>query len=222
MKKLLIILFIFSSLQPILAQDLSRSNIYSYVKENYGTKWKYIALYFADKDTLDADNALCFEKTIQVPGKNKNELYVELNFWFLKTFSNASSKIEMADKDLGVIMAKGYFPNIAYHSGGMSSYCVNIRPIVRCDIQDEQVRLAVVIPNYEVTRVDDGVLNAIFDADYDKHPPYKVDVTWTLNQCFPFAKKDSHKRTSSEALAMTHGYVEVLFKNIEEKMTAQK
>ena len=207
MKKLLIVLLVFSGLQLMLAQNLTRSNIYSYVEEKYGTKWKYIALYFADKDTF-----LCFEKTIQVPGKNKNELYIELNFWFLKTFSNASSKIEMADKDLGVIMAKGYFPNIAYHSGGMSFYSVNIRPIVRCDIQDEQVKFTVVIPNYEVTRVDDGVLNAMLDADYDKHPPYKVDVTWALNQCFPFVKKDAQKRTSSKALAMTHGYIEVLFK----------
>ena len=200
-------------LQLMLAQNLTRSNIYSYVEEKYGTKWKYIALYFADKDTLDADNALCFEKTIQVPGKN--ELYIELNFWFLKTFSNANSSIEMADKELGVIMAKGYLPGIAYHSGGYSSYCVNIRPLVRCDIKNEQVKLTIVVPNYEVTKVDDGFWSAMLDEDFDKHPPYTVNETWSLNVCFPFAKKDRTKKTSSKALVMSHGYVEVLMNRIQ-------
>ena len=35
---------------------------------------------------------------------------------------------------------------------GYSSYCVNIRPLVRCDIKDEQVKLTIVVPNYEVTK----------------------------------------------------------------------
>ena len=214
-RNLLLLLLCLAGLLAVDAQTLSRKEVETYVINQYGKKWKDIALYLGEKDTLDKDNALTFEKTISVRGKSKNELFVDLNYWFLKTFSNASSSIEMADKDLGVIMAKGYFPNIAYHSGGMSSYSVNIRPIVCCDIQDEQVKLTVVIPNYEVTRVDDGVLNAMLDADYDKHPPYKVDVTWALNQCFPFAKKDAQKRTSSKALVMSHGYVEVLMNRIQ-------
>ena len=214
-RNLLLLLLWLAGLLAVDAQTLSRKEVETYVINQYGKRWKDIALYLGEKDTLDKDNALTFEKTISVRGKSKNELFVDLNYWFLKTFSNASSSIEMADKDLGVIMAKGYFPNIAYHSGGMSSYSVNIRPIVCCDIQDEQVKLTVVIPNYEVTRVDDGVLNAMLDADYDKHPPYKVDVTWALNQCFPFAKKDAQKRTSSKALVMSHGYVEVLMNRIQ-------
>lgn len=202
------------------AQNISRAAVEKYVKNQYGQSWKDAALYFADKDVLDNDNALCFEKTIQVQGKTKNELYVELHYWFLKTFSNAGSKIEMSDKDLGVIMASGYLPGIAYHSGGVSSYTVSIRPIVRCDIKDEQAKITITIPNYEVTSVDDGVVMATIDEDYDKKPPFKVDQTWSLNNCFPFAKKDPAKRTSCKALVMTHGYVDVLFKNIEEKLTA--
>lgn len=181
----------------------------------YGKRWKDIALYLGEKDTLDKDNALTFEKTISVRGKSKNELFVDLNYWFLKTFSNASSSIEMADKELGVIMAKGYLPGIAYHSGGYSSYCVNIRPLVRCDIKEEQVKLTIVVPNYEVTKVDDGIWSAMLDEDFDKHPPYTVNETWSLNVCFPFAKKDGTKKTSCKALVMSHGYVEVLMNRIQ-------
>lgn len=132
-RNLLLLLLWLAGLLAVDAQTLSRKEVETYVINQYGKRWKDIALYLGEKDTLDKDNALTFEKTISVRGKSKNELFVDLNYWFLKTFSNASSSIEMADKELGVFMAKGYLPGIAYHSGGYSSYCVNIRPLVRCD-----------------------------------------------------------------------------------------
>ena len=167
----MLLLLWLAGLLAVDAQTLSRKEVETYVINQYGQRWKDIALYLGEKDTLDKDNALTFEKTISVRGKSKNELFVDLNYWFLKTFSNANSSIEMADKELGVIMAKGYLPGIAYHSGGYSSYCVNIRPLVRCDIKDEQVKLTIVVPNYEVTKVDDGFWSAMLDEDFDKHPP---------------------------------------------------
>ncbi len=218
MKKNLLLLLLFFGFQVLNAQNIRRADVEAYVKCQYGTSWKEVSLYLANKDVLDKDNALCFDRTMQLPGKNKAEIFIDLNYWFLKTFSNASSKIELADKDLGVIMARGYLPGIAYHSGGVSSYCVNIRPIVKCDIRDGQVKVTVTIPNYEVTRVDDGIWSAMLDADYDKHPPYTVDETWSLNLCFPFAKKDFAKKTSSKAFVMTHGYAEVLLNDIQSKL----
>lgn len=200
------------------AQGLSRSTVNTYVECKYGHSWKDIALYFANTDVLDENKALNFEKVIPASGKTKEQLFIDLNYWFLKIFTNASSKIEMADKDLGIILAKGYLPDIASHSGGVSSYYVNIRPIIRCDIQDGEVKVTVTVPNYEVTRVNDGIVSAMLDEDFDKHPPFKVDETWALSQCFPFVKKDVTKRTSSKALAMTHGYVEVLMQNIENQI----
>ena len=86
---------------------------------------------------------------------------------------------------------------------------------MRCDIKDEQVKLTIVVPNYEVTKVDDGIWSAMLDEDFDKHPPYTVNETWSLNVCFPFAKKDGTKKTSSKALVMSHGYVEVLMNRIQ-------
>lgn len=218
MRKNLLLLLLFLGLQVASAQSLSRSNVDAYVEYKYGHSWRDIALYFAQTDVLDENNALNFEKVIPAVGKTKNQLYVDLNYWFLKTFTNASSRIEMADKDMGVILARGYLPNVANHSGGMSSYYVNIRPIIRCDVQDGQVKVTVTIPNYEVTRVDDGIVSAMLDEDYDKHPPFKVDQTWALNICFPFVKKDVTKKTSSKALAMAHGYMEVLLRNIENQI----
>ena len=218
MRRNILLLLLFVGVQMASAQNLSRANVNTYVENKYGHSWKDIAQYFAETDVLDENNALNFEKVIPVSGKTKEQLYIDLNYWFLKMFTNASSKIEMSDKELGIILAKGYLPQIANHSGGMSSYYVNIRPIIRCDVKDDEVKVTVTVPNYEVTRVDDGVVMAMLDEDFDKHPPFKVDQTWPLNHCFPFAKKDGAKRTSSKALAMTHGYVEMLLQNIENQI----
>ena len=42
------------------------------------------------------------------------------------------------------------------------------------------------------------------------------DEKWTLDSCFPFAAKDSHKKTSSKALIMAHAYSNVVMDKIEE------
>ena len=38
----------------------------------------------------------------------------------------------------------------------------------------------------------------------------------TLTKCYPFAKKDSHKKTSCKALVMAHAYSNVVMDKIEE------
>jgi hypothetical protein len=100
-RNLLLLLLWLAGLLAVDAQTLSRKEVETYVINQYGKRWKDIALYLGEKDTLDKDNALTFEKTISVRGKSKNELFVDLNYWFLKTFSNASSSIEMAYKVRG-------------------------------------------------------------------------------------------------------------------------
>jgi aspartyl/asparaginyl beta-hydroxylase (cupin superfamily) len=37
-----------------------------------------------------------------------------------------------------------------------------------------------------------------------------------LDKCFPFADKDSHKKTSSKAFVMAHAYSNVVIDKIEE------
>lgn len=66
MIKNLLLLLLLLGLQVLNAQSLNRANVEAYVKSQYGQSWKDIALYFADKDVLDKDNALNFEKTFSV------------------------------------------------------------------------------------------------------------------------------------------------------------
>lgn len=46
--------------------------------------------------------------------------------------------------------------------------------------------------------------------------PTRSDQNWPLDKCYPFAKKDSHKKTSCKALVMAHAYSNVVMDKIEE------
>ena len=68
------------------------------------------------------------------------------------------------------------------------------------------------IPFYSVTViVGGGWMGAIGGTR-----PVHSDQDWTLDKCFPFAQKDSHKKTSCKALVMAHAYSNVVMDKIEE------
>lgn len=52
--------------------------------------------------------------------------------------------------------------------------------------------------------------------ELEKYAKKKYGEKWTLDACFPFAAKDSHKKTSCKALIMAHAYSNVVMDKIEE------
>jgi hypothetical protein len=138
-----------------------------------------------------------------------------LNYWFTGTFNDSNSVIKLNDKDSGTIIAQGFVSSIANHAGGMNNYIVSIKPIIKCDIKDGKVRITYTIPYYSVVRmVGGGWIGAVGGS-----VPTRSDENWTLDSCFPFAEKDSHKKTSSKALVMAHAYSNVVMDKIEECIT---
>lgn len=68
-----------------------------------------------------------------------------------------------------------------------------------------------VIPAEGKTKVGGGWMGAMGGTI-----PTRSDQNWTLDKCYPFAKKDSHKKTSCKALVMAHAYSNVVMDKIEE------
>ncbi|MDO4160071.1 MAG: DUF4468 domain-containing protein [Prevotellaceae bacterium] len=213
MKKLFITIVLFLTAFTIAnAQLLRVEELEKYAKQRYGDKWIDAATNLASQLSLDKNNALTYTQIIETPGKTKNQLYVLLNYWFTATFNDANSAITLNDKELGTIIAQGYMSNIAEHAGGSNSYYVSIKPIIKCDIKDEKIRVTYTVPYYDVTCMVGGGWIGIFSDD----KPIRSDEKWTFDKCFPFVAKDSHKRTSSKALIMTHAYSNVIIDKIEE------
>lgn len=197
------------------AQIMRAEELEKYAKENFGEKWNEAALNLGSQLSLDKNNSLTYTQVIECGTQTKEQLYVILNYWFTATFNDANSVIKLNDKDLGCIIAEGYVDGIAQHTGGMSSYNVNIRPIIKVDIKDGKTRVTYTIQCYEVSQLAGGGILGAFAGTI----PAKVDQKWALEECFPFAKKDKHKKTSSKALVMAHAYSNVIMDKIQETIT---
>lgn len=209
-----VLLLIFACLASITAsaQILRAEELEKYAKERYGDKWVDAAENLGSKLALDKNNALTYVQVIQAPGKTKNDLYILLNYWFTSTFNDANSVIKLNDKDLGTIIAQGYVSSIAQHIGGMSSYNVSIEPVIKCDIKDDKIRVTYTVPFYVISKtIGGGWVGAMSGS-----MPARFNENQTLDHCFPFVKKDKHKKTSSKALIMAHAYSNVVMDKIEE------
>lgn len=194
------------------AQILRAEELENYAREWYGGDWVDAATNLGSQLTLDKNDAITYTQVISADGKSKEQLYVLLNYWFTATFNDANSVIQLNDKDLGVIIAQGFVEGIAHHIGGAKSYSVSLRPVIKCDIKDNKVRVTYTVPFYSVVVGAGGGWSRLVTG---VTPNYSSE-NWTLDQCFPFAKKDSHKKTSSKALVMAHAYSNVVMDKIEE------
>lgn len=193
------------------AQIVRADKLETYAKEKYGAKWVDAADNLGKRLSLDKNNALTFTQVIPAEGKTKEQLYVLLNYWFTTTFKDANTAIKLNDKDLGTIIAQGYVKDIVHHLGGLNHYTINIRPVIKCDIKDDKVRVTYTIPYYSVTiLVGGGWIRAIGNE------PELSEQLWDLDHCYPFDKDDEHKKTSSKALVMAHAYSNVVMDKIEE------
>lgn len=217
MKKVFLLLMMVLFTVAANAQMIRTEELEKYAKEKYGDNWVDAASNIASQVSLDKNNALTYTQVIDAPGKTKDQLYVILNYWYTATFNDANSVIKLNDKEDGCIIGQGYITNIAAHEGGANAYDVSIRPIIKTDIKDGKIRVTYSVPSYDVVVVSGGgILGAISTGLGGKVNTTKDDETWPLDTCFPFAKKDKHKKTSCKALVMAHAFSNVIMDKIEE------
>lgn len=190
------------------AQILRAEELENYAKEKYGEKWVDAATNLASELTLDKNKSLTYVQVIECPGKTKEQLYVLLNYWVSATFKDANSVIQLNDKESGTIICQGYMSNIATHASLFKVFEVSIKPVIKIDIKEEKIRVTYTVQNYD--------LAITISSGSSKIPPTHVSEKWTLEECFPFVQKDSHKKTSCKALIMTHAYSNVVMDKIEE------
>ena len=140
------IMFIMSS-TSVNAQMISKTNLESYAKQQYGASWEKSAVDELRGSTLDSKGNLVFTKEIDAPQLSKDELYYEMANWFIANYNNA---IQFADKDQGLIIARPYIENIARYAGGFNAYDISICPTVRAQVKDGKVNVTYTLGDYNV------------------------------------------------------------------------
>lgn len=210
------------------AQVMKAADLEKYAKERYGDKWLDAAANLAKDLVLDKNESLTYQQVIQAPGKNRQQLYVALNYWATATFKDKQA-ITLNDKDAGCIIISSTISDIVEHTGTLNRYAVNITPVIRLDIKDGRVRVTFTVQNYDILAdISGGWLSPTDNAQKtygdskrkmgDKTNANLYDEQWEIAHHYPFVEKDPQKRTCAKALVMTHAYSNAIMDKVEEAL----
>lgn len=166
--------------------------------------YQQTALELANVYTLDKHNAISRSVIYNVPGKTKEEIYVETNNWFVHSFRSGKSVIQLNDKEDGCIIGKGYVDALGFNQGFSNNSKAAAWVIIRIDIKDEKLRVIATIQSYEVTKSTGTGLMLLGGV---AAPPRVVE--YIPNECFPYTKKE--KGTGSKALTLAHCWIVTIF-----------
>lgn len=90
------------------------------------------------------DPVVVLEKVIETPDKDKGELYISVNSWFVSTFVSAESVIEYQDKEAGKVMGKY---TTSFTDG---SYIYNMRSTIAVDVKDNKAKIKLSEPMVKI------------------------------------------------------------------------
>lgn len=176
-------------------------------KEKGKIDFEKSALALKEVYALDKHNAVSHSIIYNAPGKTKDQIYVEVNNWFVHSFGSGKSVIQLNDKDAGCVIGKGYVDALGTNSGFFNKSDAAAWVIIRVDIKDEKVRVIATIQSYEVTKS-----TALGAALLGARPSAPKIVEYIPNECFPYTKKE--KGTGAKALTLAHCWIATIFDNL--------
>ena len=208
------------------AQMMKAADLEKYAKARYGDRWLDAAANLSRSLTLDKNQSLTYQQVVEAPGKNRQQLYVALNYWATATFKDKQA-ITLNDKEAGCIIISSTIAGIAEHMGTLNKYSVSITPVIRLDIKDGRIRVTYTVQNYDVLAdISGGWLSPTDDSRKtsgdskrkmeDKTNANLYDERWEIARHYPFVEKDPQKRTCAKALVMAHAYSNAIMDKVEE------
>lgn len=167
------------------------------------------ALALANFYPLDKHNAVSHSIVYEIPGKTKDQIYVEVNNWFIHSFGSGKSVIQLNDKEAGCIIGKGYVDALGTNTGFFNKSDAAAWVIMRIDIKDEKARVIATIQSYEVTKSTGAGLMML-----GAKPQASRIVEYIPNECFPYTKKE--KGTGAKALTLAHCWIVTMFDQLND------
>lgn len=172
------------------------------------------ALSLANLYPLDKHDAVSRSIIYEVPGKTAEEIYVEVNNWFIHSFGSGKSVIQLNDKESGVVIGKGYVASLGTTVGFTNTSSAAAWVIIRIDIKDEKVRVIATIQSYEVTKTA-GAGIALLGGSAGYSPTV---VEYIPSKCYPYTKKE--KGTGSKALTLAHCWIVTIFNELNDALNS--
>ena len=221
MKKLLLAIVLILSIgttnaQIITTQDVENAIgvLFGHQPQN-GKEYMELADKLVAEYPLDQNNQISFTTILKAPGKNKDELFVLLNSWFVASFNSGKSVVQMSDKEQGIILAKGYLSGVGHRVGFAKSVTVGEYIIIRLDVKDEKVRLITSIQEYYMD-TSIGVGQVLFGGTAP------ADIEIPVYQGYPFNTQQYKMYKKEAAIGYVGGivYSKVLVNKIEKAINS--
>ncbi len=224
MKKLLLIVVVSlfmcntMSAQVMTAEELESTFVQTFgeIPKN-GKDWMMLADSVKTLFPLDVNNQITLTNVIDVPNKSKNDIYIAAHAWFNASFNDGKSVVQMADKDAGVILAKGFLSGVGHRDGFSKSVTVSAYVIIRLDIKDEKVRLITTIQEYEMEQTT-GVGMALMGGLSGSRVSNNAQLSIIPQNGYPFSEDKaykSYKRETSIGYTSSIAYCLVLKQKLD-------
>ena len=185
------------SIATMHAQLVTGEQLMEMKKRQFPTgTWSQIAAGIGSHIQLSADKAIVYSKVIEIPGKSREELYAAASAWATDNFQGSACDIRMMDSNRGTIIVQGAVLDIFEHVGMQNVYTVSLKPVLRIDVKDGRARIVFTLSHYNVYRLVKS--GRLFEESQ------RNEEVWSVAQCYPFIRSDTHENASSKALVVTH------------------
>ena len=102
---------------------------------------------YKDMYTVDGSDVVFTKVFENIPG-TKDEIYSKVISYFATAYKSANNVIQQQDKDAGVVIGKGIFPDIYQEKVFLSIASWDCRHTIRIDIKDGRVRVVISADQY--------------------------------------------------------------------------
>lgn len=99
--------------------------------------------------SLDDNNNVTYQRIVEVPDVNKDELFSRAQNYFIYNYGSGKSVIQTQDKEKGQIIGKGIYDRLHTFSNGTGWVCLGTWHIIRVDVKDGRARIIITLTEYQ-------------------------------------------------------------------------
>lgn len=134
------------------------------------------------------DNENIYEVVINVPGLDKNRIFLLANDWMVSNFRSAEAVIEYSDSEEGIIIGKA---NAKADAGGLVKALVNFK--ITINVKDEKTRIR--LENMSYASTSSPLANALMSFN---RVSYEAFIGWADEEIISDYRDYLHRNKTDE------------------------